>query len=392
MLIWDKNSLVIITWIIYKKCLYNLDKLFISFGEESTMKITVVGAGNAGTTIAADLSLKGHKVTLLKTSNSIHNENFNHIISNDYKIKIIRNNQIKEAKLYLATNDYEEALNDSEIIILYVQTNYQENVIKKMSPYLKQQIILIEPGYLATLFFIKHCKWEGLTLIEAESSPIDCRIINPGEVKILFENVKNPIGIFPKEKSQNALIKLKTLGYNFIKTTNIIEAALHNPNLIVHTVGAFMSIPRIEYTNGEDYWMYKEVFTPSVWNIVKGLDNEKMNIMEKLGCERVSYVEACKIRNSTNSFLDAEKVFFDYAQNHSPCGPNISNSRYLVEDVPEGLVLLESLGKILGIDTPVCSSLINLSSLSLNKNFRQEGRSIERIGKEAFQGILSSES
>lgn len=31
------------------------------------MKITIIGAGNGGTALAADLSYKGHFVTLLKT-------------------------------------------------------------------------------------------------------------------------------------------------------------------------------------------------------------------------------------------------------------------------------------------------------------------------------------
>ncbi|MBB6624664.1 NAD/NADP octopine/nopaline dehydrogenase family protein [Clostridium gasigenes] len=352
------------------------------------MKITVVGAGNAGTTVAADLSLKGHEVTILKTSNSLHNENFNTILNNGYKINLIRNNESREAKLHLVTTDFKEALEGSELIILYVQTNYQEDVIKRMSKYLYNQIILIEPGYLATLFFLKECKDKPLIYVEAESSPIDCRITKPGEVTAMFENVRNPIGIYPKSRTKEALEKLELLQYNFVPTKNIVEAALHNPNLIVHTIGAFMSIPRIEYTDGKEYWMYKEVFTKSVWNMVNGLDKEKMDIMERLGCERISYVEACKFRNSLISNMDAEAVFFDYAKNHSTSGPYTSDSRYITEDVPEGLVLMESLGKYLEIDTPVCTSLIELSSSSLNRDFRTEGRTIARIGIENFKAIL----
>ncbi|EOG6176934.1 NAD/NADP octopine/nopaline dehydrogenase [Clostridium perfringens] len=354
------------------------------------MNITVVGAGNAGTTIAADLALKGHAVKLLKTSKSIHSENFNAIINNGYKVELMRENDTKKAKLNLVTDNFKDALVNSEVIILYVQTNYQEEVIKKMVPFLNNQIVIIEPGYLATLFFLKYCKDKNLTYVEAESSPIDCRIISPGKVKILFENVKNPVGVYPVNKTEDTLDKLKELGYNFIATKNIVEAALHNPNLIVHTVGAFMSIPRIEYTNGIDYWMYKEVFTKSVWNMVKALDDEKMNIMEALGCERLPYVEACKLRNSNDSSLDAEKVFFDYAQNSSPSGPEKSDSRYLREDVPEGLVLMESIGKCLDIPTPICTSLIELSSSALNIDFRKYGRTIDRIGRDNFIKILSS--
>ncbi|HAT4141225.1 TPA: NAD(P)-binding domain-containing protein [Clostridium perfringens] len=353
------------------------------------MNITIVGAGNAGTTVAADLSLKGHKVKLLKTSNSLHNENYNKLVQNGYHVSLIRDGLKTTTKLELVTNDFAEALKDSELIILYVQTNFQEDVIKRMAPFLSNQIILIEPGYLATLFFLKYCRNKKLTYVEAESSPIDCRITEPGEVKVLFENVKNPVGIYPENKKNFALEKLKSLGYNFVPTKNIVEAALHNPNLIVHTVGAFMSIPRIEYTDGKDYWMYKEVFTKSVWNIVKSLDSEKMDIMERLGCNRLEYVEACKIRNSNDDNINAEEVFFDYAKNNSPSGPEKSDSRYLTEDVPEGLVLMESIGKYLGIKTPVCTSLIELSSIALKIDFRSIGRTIERIGVDNFDKILN---
>lgn len=353
------------------------------------MRITVIGAGNGGSAVAADLALKGHDVILLKTSKSLHSKHFEEVLNNGYKIELVRGEKSSTAQLKLATYDYEKALKDSEVVILFIQTNYHEQVIKKMSKFMKDQIVLVEPGYLATLYFMKHCDCDELTIAEAESSPIDCRILEPGKVISRFENEKNPIGIYTKGDEDKAFEKLQKLGYNFVKTKSVVESALHNPNLIVHTIGAFMSIPRIEYTDG-NYWMYKEVFTPTVWNIVKGLDKEKMDVMEKLGYRRIPYVEACKLRNSTKDNRDATEVFFDYAQNHSTPGPHVSDSRYLTEDVPEGLVLLESIGKHLGIDTTVCTSLINLSSTALCIDFRKEGRTIDKLGVENFKKIIES--
>lgn len=248
-----------------------------------------------------------------------------------------------------------------------------------MSPYLcDNQVILLEPGYLSTAYFRKHCSDKKLIIAEAESSPIDCRIIAPGQVKVLFKNVRNPIAIYPNKRRHEAMNVLEQLGYNFYFLDSVIEAALHNPNLIVHTIGAIMSIPRIEYSQG-NYWMYREVFTPSVWNLVEALDKEKMNILQSLSLKPIPYVEACKFRNSEDLSVNAKEVFFHYAQNNSPEGPSVSNSRYITEDVPEGLVLIESLGQVLNIETPVCTSLINIASACLNTDFRLNGRSVDRL-------------
>ena len=352
------------------------------------MRVTVVGMGNAGTTIAADLAHKGHEVSLLKTSNKLHDEHYQYICTSK---KITVNDFDEEYTVLLSqvTTDYRAALSQAEIIILYIQTNYHEDVIKRMCKHLVDgQTVIIEPGYLSTCYFMKYCT-RDITIIEAESSPIDCRIIEPGRVNVLFKNVMNPFGVYPHSHVEKAETILNALKYPFVITASVVEAALHNPNLIVHTVGAIFSIPRIEYTNG-DYWMYREVFTPHIWKIVESLDNEKMNVLEKLGCTRIPYVEACKLRNSINKESDAKAVFFDYAQNSSPEGPHIPDSRYITEDVPQGLVMLESLGIVYGIPTPTCSGLINCASAALHRDFRAEGRTVERLGIDNIKAILNT--
>lgn len=353
------------------------------------MNISVIGCGHAGSTVAADLSLKGHSVTLLKTSNKLHNEHFDKIYK-DQKITITDNGITQEASVNVTT-DFEEAVVNKDLLIVYIQTNYHEDLIKKICEFIEDgQTVLIEPGYLSTCYFLKYTQ-KKITIIEAESSPIDCRITSPGSVQVLFKNVVNPVGVYPAENIDKAKAVLAQTGFNFEYLSSVVEAALHNPNLIVHTVGAILSVPRIEYTNihGGTYSMYREVFTPHVWNLVLALDEEKMNVLEKLGCPRLSYVEACKQRNSEDDDRDATEVFFDYANNSSPMGPDIPDSRYITEDVPQGLVLLESLGQVLGIPTPVTSGLIDCASAMLKRDFRQEGRTVEKLGYDIIKKTLS---
>lgn len=351
------------------------------------MKIAILGAGNAGCAIAADLSVKGYDITLIKTSNSMHNENYDYLEKNGGKISIFENDKVTKTKINRITKNIEE-IKDKDVIIIYIQTGFHEDLIKRISPYLSEnQILIINPGYLSTAYVLKHCKTVPI-VVEAESSFIDCRISKPGQIKVGFRNVRNPVGVYPSSKTEFVKDKLKNLGYH-LEYVSTIEAALHNPNLIVHTVGAIMSIPRIEKTNGE-YCMYHEVFTPSVWNILEKLDEEKMNVIAKLGFNRLSYVEACKYRNSLNEERDAKEVFFWYAAMPTRAkGPIKVDSRYISEDVPQGLVMLETLGKELNVDTPICTSLIEIASAALGRDLRKEGRTLKRLGKDNVIKILN---
>ena len=69
-------------------------------------------------------------------------------------------------------------------------------------------------------------------------------------------------------------------------------------------------------------------------------------------------------------------------------GPTRVDSRYITEDVPQGLVLLETLGSEYKVDTPICSSLIDIASAALGRDLRSVGRTLERLGKDNLERIL----
>lgn len=356
------------------------------------MKISILGAGNAGCAVAADLTLKGHEVTLIKTSHAMHDDNFEYLQSHNGEMTLNEFGTVSSAHIYKTTRELSE-LSSSEIIIIYIQTNFHEQLIKKIVPYLvDDQILLINPGYLSTAYVLKYCLDKNIIIAEAESSFIDGRIMKPGFFQVGFRNVRNPIGIYPSARKDEAIKKLDQLDERFLYLDSVVEAALHNPNLIVHTVGSVMSIPRIEKSHG-DFCMYHEAYTrdnPCTWKILEALDSEKMNVLEKLGFERLSYVHACKLRNSFDDDMDAKEVFLDYASMETRAkGPTKVDSRYISEDVPQGLVMLEALGRSLEVATPICTALIDIASVALGRSMRVEGRTPERLGKENIEKILN---
>lgn len=352
------------------------------------MKVAILGAGNVGCATATDLAYRGHEVALIKTSHALHDDNFNYLIENNGRMILEEAGEEKVGNIKKVTRDL-SCINEAKVVILSVQSKYHENLIKSLMPYLNEkQILLINPGYLSTAFVLKYAQGKELTIVEATSSFIDCRIKKPGRIKVGFRNKRNPLAVFPASKKKETKQILDNLGFPFYYLDSVIEAALHNPNLIVHTVGAIMSIPGIESKN-KNFIMYYDAFTPSVWNILEALDAEKMDILEKLGCKRISYVEMAKFRNTLDESMDAKDNFFKYAMlPNREKGPTNIEHRYISEDVPQGLVMLEALGDALHIKTPITTALIEIASAALGRDLRIEGRTPEKLGRENIKKIL----
>lgn len=368
------------------------------------MRVAVVGAGNVGCALAADMAYRGLEVALIKTSQSIHDENFIYLQENQGKMvlhdfgesgsmnpedleKVDKVGYIKKVTRNLSDVSF------ADVIIMTIQTNYHESLIKRMAKYLRDgQILLILPGYFATGYVLKYAGDKDIIVAEAQSSFIDGRICAPGEFKVGFRNVRNPLGIYPSDAVEKAKAKLDKLGFPFVYKDSVVYAALHNPNMIVHTIGSIMAIPMIDIMK-DDFCMYHRSFTEHTWKVLEKLDSEKMDILEKIGFERQPYVEECKFRNSLDDTEDAKAVFFDYASMPTRAkGPVTVNSRYITEDVPQGLVMMESLGEELGVATPIATALINIASAALERDFRAEGRTRERLGGANMQKILGRES
>ena len=352
------------------------------------MKIAIVGAGNSGCALAADYAYRGHAVTLIKSSRSVHDDNFEYLCQNGGQMVLEGLCTEKPGVIARLSRNLAEAT-ESDVVLLCTQTGYHRQVLERLVPLLHSgQVLLIDPGYLATAFVLGLNPPEGLIIAEAESNFIDGRISQPGRFRVGFRNVRNPLGIYPRAALPRAREILDRMGTPFVYLESVVEAALHNPNMIVHTVGAIMSIPRIEATGGE-YCMYHEVFTPSVWNILEALDGEKMAVLQSLGYEALPYVEACKLRNSLDEQRPGKEVFFEYAAMPTRAkGPVSVDSRYITEDVPQGLVLLESLGKALNIATPVACALIEIASAALGRPLREQGRTLDALGHENVDRIL----
>lgn len=365
------------------------------------MNITIIGAGNAGSACAFMAAEAGHKVRLLKTSNRItHDDHFETMVKNKgiYCIDNTKTGHFTDSaddaekqfqSLEMITRDPKKAIEGANVVMIFIQTTYHPALAERIAKYFQDdQLVILIPGYAGSIFYKKFCNNNPI-FAEGESTPNDARVVEPGTVKVLFKNARNSLSFFPATRTDEGMAIAARLfpAYN-IETNNvrkhIFESAMHNPNIIVHTIGLYVMYPMLEYCAkhhpDEVPYMYRDALsTKMAWLMIDKLDGEKMAVLSALGCEKIPYLNACLFRNEEDLSQDPREVFESYKIS-SPPGPYSFNNRYVTEDVPMGLVLLSSLGEKLGIDMPECNRLIEMCGGILARDFFAEGRTLKSLG------------
>lgn len=344
------------------------------------MKITIVGCGNAGLIHAAKIYEKGdNDVCILKTSQT-NSEYFDKIVTEGgYRVHDLTDRG-KDffVEPSLITRDAEAAMKFADIVLIMTTTLQHESVAKLLAPFIRDgQIIAMCPGYMGSLIFKKYSNAQAV-YCEWETTAYNGRIVDNDYVKITFYNPRNAISVLPVDKSQFVLEKFSQLFDNtHYLRKNILESALHNPNMIVHTIGMTFSASRIEYSKGE-FWMYREAFTDSIVRVINAFDKQKNEVLKAYGCEPLDYFEAAKWRNEEDLSVDSMTSFRSFADSSNK-GPSFLRHRYLLEDVPMGLGLFVSLGRVAGVDTSIAESIMTLGGALLNEDFKGQARSIQYL-------------
>ena len=272
------------------------------------MNITIIGAGNAGSACAFMAAEAGHKVRLLKTSNRItHDDHFETMVKNKgiYCIDNTKTGHFTDSaddaekqfqSLEMITRDPKKAIEGANVVMIFIQTTYHPALAERIAKYFQDdQLVILIPGYAGSIFYKKFCNNNPI-FAEGESTPNDARVVEPGTVKVLFKNARNSLSFFPATRTDEGMAIAARLfpAYN-IETNNvrkhIFESAMHNPNIIVHTIGLYVMYPMLEYCAkhhpDEVPYMYRDALsTKMAWLMIDKLDGEKMAVLSALA---VSY-------------------------------------------------------------------------------------------------------
>jgi len=339
-------------------------------------KVAVLGAGNGGHAMAADLTLAGISVNLFEFPEFEQNID---PIKKRGGIEITGVARTGFAKIESVTTNLEEAIDGVSHIMVVTQSLAHERLAKDLRSKLKEnQVIVIFAGSGGGLVFVKilkdDIKDKNLAIVETITLPYACRIKGPALVNVsrLIRGIL--AGVFPAKWTHQILKPLLEIYPSMMPAKHILEVAFYNPNVLLHPVASLFNIGRIEYSKGE-FYLYREGFTPSILKIMDAVDREKMAILERLGLKPLSLNEQFMLRygESLDKFLEKMKVL-------GSKGPFSAKHRYITEDVQIGMVFMATMGREVGVKTPVLDSIINVCSVINDADYWKTGRTAESVG------------
>ncbi|MCB0918370.1 MAG: NAD/NADP octopine/nopaline dehydrogenase family protein [Actinobacteria bacterium] len=341
--------------------------------------VTILGGGNGARAAAAELSLLGHGITLYEAR--AFRDQLNEVAAAS---EITAVGEIEGVARLRVEADLEEAVADADLILIVVPTNVQRYFAERLAPLLADGMnVALMPGSLGSLEFAEVLRGLGvaadITITEFAALPYATRIETPTRVRVFGRRKIVAAGVFPADATDRVAPILADLYPGIEILRDVLEAGLNNPNPTLHCLGVLLSASRIEYSRGEFYY-YEEGLTPHVCQAVEAIDEERLSIGRALDLDILSLKDTYWKMGYGPKGDSFWSVIRGVAALQGIKGPMTVDSRYLTEDVPIGLTIYSQLGAQIDVGTSIMGSVITLAGALLGRDFRAEGRTVQRCG------------
>jgi opine dehydrogenase len=343
-------------------------------------RVAVLGGGNTGFALAANLQLRGWRVTLWEIP--AHAATLDPIA----ETRAIRLTGVAEqgtARLVGVTTDIAETMAANDLLLVPVPSYAHAAFAAAMAPHLRPgHIVVLTPGNCGTLAFAEAARaagtLHGVIIAEADTAPYVCRKLGPDHAHIW--GVVSGLGVAAFPASQNGEL-LDALGEVFPGVRayeHVLACGLSAGNPILHPAGVLMNAGRVEYSRG-DFYFYEEGVTPGVVRAIEGVDAERRAVGAALGLALDPVAEMYSSagfgpRGDLWATINGSRMLTQRR------APGSLETRWLTEDIPYGIATWSLLGAQYGVPTPVMRALTDLGSAVTGQDFWATARTPAALG------------
>jgi opine dehydrogenase len=339
--------------------------------KEAVKRVFVCGAGHQGLTMSAHLALNGLEVNLWnRTQKNIQKVLDTGVI---HCTGIVNG----DAKIAKVSTNMEDVVSD--FVMVTTPSSAHKDIARKLAPYVhKNMVIILNPGRtFGAVEFAEELKKCGVNelphIAETQTIVYTCRKSGENSTNILA--LKNDVEIAAIQGSSiDYIMSLMPdcLKPYFKVVDSVAMTSFSNVGMVLHCAPVLMNIGWIETTK-VDFKYYYDGISHSVAHYLEKIDKERQAVAKASGFEIESVKEwLARVYDASGDTL-FECIRNNEAYKEIDAPPTI-NTRYIFEDVPNGLVPIEFLGIECNVPTLNITTIINLACSIMDEDYRQNGR------------------
>ena len=254
----------------------------------------------------------------------------------------------------LMTTDMAQAVQDAELILVTVPASAHHAVIEAMGPHLRDdQIIVLNPGRTCGALMCRNLLRAAgvtadVTIAETQTIVYTCRKTAPDTAAILtFKNDVQLAALRPSRTGRVLQALPECVRTRFRPADNVLETSLGNVGMILHCSPMLFNAGWIETTKTQ-FKYYYEGITTSIAAFLELIDQERLAVGERCGITTPSVAEWMRRVYGVRGTNLYECVRDNACYREIDAPPTLQH-RYLLEDIPTGLVPLEAIGRALDV-------------------------------------------
>ncbi|UCE10577.1 MAG: NAD/NADP octopine/nopaline dehydrogenase family protein [Candidatus Thorarchaeota archaeon] len=343
-----------------------------------SVRIAVLGGGHAGRGLAGYLALHGFDVSLYnRTLNNVRGI----IERGGLDVYGVINGF---APIRIVSDNMEETIRNRDILIVTVPAQAHSFFAYRMSPHLEEnQLVLLMPGRTGGALEFAQIAGvcpDGDYALLGEAQTFSFVSRTTGSSSVLISKIKNRVQVsaFPATRNQEYLSRLKVLPISLVRANTVLETGLNNVGAMLHPAPTILCAGLLESKHG-GYNHYHDAISESVGQLIERMDTERVKVGKHFSRNPMTLLDWLQDAYGAEgeSLCECLRSIDAYDGVGSP---DTLQHRYVLEDVPTGLVPISRLGKLCGVDTPAIDAVINIACHLYDCDFWHTGRNLISMG------------
>ena len=337
-------------------------------------KVGIVGAGSVAMGTAALLHDNGHDPMLWSPSGK-------GTAALAGGGKLIANGAIDAAFRPRLADGAQRLVRDNDVLILALPAYGHKAVMDSMAPHVRnaQHVIISSHASLGAIYLMQLLARRGVTapVTAWGTTAVTARRLSGSEVGINTVRRLIDLCTVPDSRAQEGLELCRRLfGNRFQSRDGLLAISLSNLNPQNHMGIALGNMTRME--RGET-WSQGRNVTPNVGRLLEALDQERLAIACALELDVRTVFEHFHLSYHVPVASISEMNQQMHARGTGGTGPATANSRYVVEDVPYGLVVTAALGELVGRPARLHDAGTRILSAMYGRDFAAENELLNAL-------------